>query len=230
MSDTRWYVDPDTGKVVKGKTTKSKGNTKNPTIRAEEFRNPSLAVFESRSPSRAPSNTTEPYNVGANSTPQRGGGGGGGNTYANMLKALQQLSQMSQQTINTSMDDLTKTLQAQTNPFAGFEAQNTQTTPELAGLLQSQGVSQDPLQQFAAAINAQNSGQAKAFGNLADTMGTIYTQGQQGMVTDVAQQRANLLNQLQGNIFGTGAQLMGKKSIPQNNIIQMLLASLKNRA
>jgi hypothetical protein len=231
MSETRWYVDPDTGKVVKGKTPKSKGRGRDTTIRAEEFRNPTLAEYELTSPSQAPSNTTDPYNTGANSTSTpRGGGGGGGNTYANMLKALQQLSQMSQQTINTSMDDLTRTLQAQTNPFSNFQAQSTQTTPELATLLQSQGVQQDPLQQYAAAINAQNTGQAKAFGNMTDVLSGIQTRGQEGMIADVGQQRANLLNALQGNIMGAGVGLMGKKTIPQNNIIQLLLAGLKNRA
>jgi hypothetical protein len=203
------------------------GNTGS--LRAEEFRNPTLAEYELRSPSQSPSDTTDPYNTGANSTPLTKGNGGG-NTYANMLKALQQLSQMSQQTINTSMDDLTRTLQAQANPFANFQAQNTQTTPELAALLQSQGVQQDPLQQYAAAINAQNSGQAKAFGNMADVLSGIQTRGQEGMIADVGQQRANLLNALQGNIMGAGVGLMGKKTIPQNNIIQLLLAGLKNRA
>lgn len=230
MAETRWYVDPDTGKVVKGKAAKSTGNSKNPTLRAEEFRNPTLATYEMRSPSQAPSDTTDPYNVGANSTPSTPKGGGGGNQYANMLKALKQLAQMSQGTINTSMDDLTKTLQAQTNPFADFQAQQTQTTPELASLLQSQGVSQDPLQQYAAAINAQNQGQAKAFGNMTDVLSRLQTQGQQGMISDVGQQRADLLNALQGNIFGAGVGLMGKKTIPQNNIVQLLLAGLKNRA
>jgi hypothetical protein len=230
MSETRWYVDPNTGEVVQGKTPKSKGRGRDTTIRAEEFRNPTLAEYESWSPSQAASDTTDPYNTGADSTRTPRRGGGGGNTYANMLKALQQLSQMSQQTINTSMDDLTKTLQAQTNPFANFQAQNTQTTPELATLLQSQGVQQDPLQQYAAAINAQNQGQATAYQNLAKTMGTLNTQNQQGMIADVGQQRANLLNALQGNIMGAGVGLMGKKTIPQNNIIQLLLAGLKNRA
>jgi len=204
------------------------GNTGS--LRAEEFRNPTLAEYELRSPSQSPSDTTDPYNTGANSTPTPRGGGGGGNTYANMLKALQQLSAMSQEGINSSMDSLTRTLQAQTNPFANFQAQQTQTTPELAALLQSQGVQQDPLQQYAAAINAQNTGQATAFQNLADTLGGFNTANQQGMIADAGQQRANLLNALQGNIMGAGVGLMGKKTIPQNNIIQLLLAGLKNRA
>jgi hypothetical protein len=157
------------------------------------------------------------------------GRGKGGSQYSNMLKALQQLSAMSQEGINSSMDSLTRTLQAQTNPFANFQAQQTQTTPELATLLQSQGVQQDPLQQYAAAINAQNTGQAKAFGNVADVLSGLQTRGQEGMIADVGQQRADLLNQLQGSVFGTGARLMGKQAPNRNAIVQMLLQAMGNR-
>ncbi len=162
--------------------------------------------------------------------PKPSAGAGGGNPYGNMLKALQQLSNISQGTINSSMDTLTQQLQAQANPFANFQAQQTQTTPELAQLLQSQGVSQDPLQQYAAAVNAQNQGQATAFQNMANTLGTLNTQAQQGMVGDVGQQRADLMNQLQGNILGVGSKLIGSKGIDRNAIVQMLLASMKGGA
>ena len=169
------------------------------------------------------------YNSTSSSlTPKTGAGGGAG--YASMLKALQQLSAMSQQGINDSMDSLTKTLQAQTNPFANFQAQQTQTTPGLEQLLQSQGVATDPLQQYASAINAQNTGQADAFNNIAKTLSGLNTTNQQGMIADVGQQRSDLLNQLQGNVFGTGARLMGKKAPDRNAIIQMILQSMKNRA
>jgi hypothetical protein len=157
------------------------------------------------------------------------GRGKGGSQYSNMLKALQQLSAMSQEGINSSMDSLTRTLQAQTNPFANFQAQNTQTTPELATLLQSQGVQQDPLRQYAAAINAQNTGQATAFQNIADTLGGFNTANQQGMIADAGQQRSDLLNQLQGSVFGTGARLMGKQAPNRNAIVQMLLQAMGNR-
>lgn len=157
-------------------------------------------------------------------------GGPGKDPYASMLNALQKLSAQSQQGINQSMDALTQTLQGQTNPFANFQAQQTQTSPDLAGLLQSQGVSTNPLQQYAAAINAQNTGQATAFQNLADTLGAFQRQNMQGAVADVGQQRADLLNQLQGNILGTGAALMGKKNVDRDAIARMLLASLSGKA
>lgn len=156
--------------------------------------------------------------------------GGGGANYKSMLDALQKLASMSQRGINQSMDTLTSTLQAQKNPFADFKAQQTETTPGLEQLLQSQGVSTDPLQQYASAINAQNTGQATAFQNVADTLSGLNTTNQQGMISDVGQQRADLLNQLQGSVFGTGAKLMGKKAPDRNAIIQMLLQSMKNRA
>lgn len=160
----------------------------------------------------------------------KGAGGGGSAGYGSMLDALKKLSTMSQGGVNQSMDALTQTLQQQANPFANFQAQQTQTGPDLAGLLQSQGVSADPLQQYAASINAQNQGQATAFQNLAGTLAGLQQQGMQGAVTDVGQQRADLLNQLQGNVLGVGAKLMGSKAIDRNAVVRMLLASMQNRA
>ena len=162
--------------------------------------------------------------------PGRGGGGDGGNPYAKLLQALTGLGDYAAGNINSSMDALTSTLQAQANPFANFTAQQTQTTPELSQLLQSQGVSQDPLQQFATAINAQNQGQATAFQNQANIMRDIYGANQTGSIGDVSQQRASLLNQLQGNVLGSGAKLLGgtgKKALDSNTIAQMLLSAMK---
>jgi hypothetical protein len=159
--------------------------------------------------------------------PSAGEGGRGGDPYARLLSILRGLGNSAAGNINTSMDALTQTLQAQANPFADYKAQQTQTTPELSQLLQSQGVSQDPLQQFAASINAQNQGQAAAFQNQANTMRDIYGANQAGSISDVAQQRSDLMAQLQGNLFGTGARLMGKQSPDRNAVLQMILQSMK---
>jgi hypothetical protein len=156
-----------------------------------------------------------------------GRGGKGGDPYARLMSTLRNLGNSAAGNINTSMDALTQTLQAQANPFADFKAQQTQTTPELSQLLQSQGVSQDPLQQFAASINAQNQGQAAAFQNQANVMRDIYGANQAGSISDVAQQRSDLMAQLQGNLFGTGARLMGKQSPDRNAVLQMILQSMK---
>jgi hypothetical protein len=213
-------------------STPTRSSTSSPSsLRAEEFRNPALAEAEVRSPSRAPSNTTQQRNIGAGSTPSPNtGGSGGGNNYNEMLNALSKLSTMSQGTINTSMDDLANSLRQQVNPFQNFQAQQTATTPELSQLLAAQGVNKNPLEQFASAINAQNTGQATAFNNLAGMLGGINTQMRNQNVTDIEQRRAELLNSLQGNIFGAGQQLMGKDNIQQGNIVRMLLAGLGNRA
>jgi hypothetical protein len=152
--------------------------------------------------------------------------GAGGNQYKNMLATLQKLGNYSAGNINESMNDLSSFLQGQKNPYANFQAQNTQTTPDFAQLLQSQGVNQDPLQQFASAINTQNRGQADAFQNQANTMRDIYGANQLGSVGDVESQRAQLINSLQANTFGTGAALMGKKAPDRNAIMQMILAML----
>lgn len=153
--------------------------------------------------------------------------GGGGDPYASLLKALTGLGDYAAGNINDSMNALNSTLQAQTNPFANFQAQNTSTTPELAQLLQSQGVATDPLQQYATAINAQNTGQANAFQNQANTMRDIYGANQQGSIADVGQQRADLLNQLQGNVLGAGKTLLGKNPANRNQVLQMILEAMK---
>lgn len=152
--------------------------------------------------------------------------GGKGAGYGKLFETLKQLGDYSAQGVNSSMDTLMKTLGEQSNPYAGFQAQQTATTPELSALLQSQGVSQDPLQQYAAAINAQNTGQANAFQNQANTMRDIFTASQQGAIQDTAAQRAQLLNSLQANTFGTGAALMGKKAPDRNAVMQMILAMM----
>lgn len=163
-------------------------------------------------------------NSGSNAS---GANGKGGDPYANLLKALTGLGNYAAGNVNDSMDALNKTLQAQTNPFADFKAQNTSTTPALAQLLQSQGVSQDPLQQFATAINAQNTGQADAFQSQANIMRDIYGANQRGSIADVGQQRADLLNQLQGNVLGAGKSLLGKKAPQRNSILNMILEAMK---
>lgn len=157
----------------------------------------------------------------------KAGGGKGGDPYTSLLNALRGLGDYAANNVNSSMDALMKTLGEQSNPYAGFQAQNTSTTPELAQLLQSQGVSQDPLQQYAAAINAQNMGQANAFQNQANTMRDIYGASQRGSIEDAAQQRADLLNQLQGNVLGAGKTLFGKKAPQRNSILNMILEAMK---
>lgn len=230
MAGKEWYVDKK-GNVKSRNQTKAKNTGDLPgSLRAAEFANPTLTQYEIGSPSQGPGDTTDATTIGKKSQNKPGGGGSGSAGYKSMLDALKKLSEMSQGTINQSMDTLTQRLQAQTNPFANMQIANTQTTPDFAQLLQSQGVSTDPLQQFAAAINTQNTGQADAFKNLAGTLSGFNEANQQGMISDVAQQRSDLLNALQGNIFGTGSSLIGNKNVNRNAITQMLLAAMKNRA
>lgn len=230
MAGKEWYVD-DKGNVKSRNQTKAKNTNKSQgSLRAAEFANPTYAQYEIGSPSQGPGDTTDATNLGVSSQGKPGKGGTGGNQYKSMLDALKKLSEMSQGTINQSMNTLTERLQAQANPFANVQVANTQTAPDFAKLLQSQGVSTDPLQQFASAINAQNTGQADAFKNLVGTLSGFNQTNQEGMISDVAQQRADLLNALQGNVFGTGSKLIKNKNVDRNAITQMLLAAIKNRA
>lgn len=230
MAGKEWYYDKKTKTVKSRNQTKAKNTGDLPgSLRAAEFANPTYAQYEIGSPSQGPGDTTDATNIGRDSQ-NKPGKGGAGDKYNSMLDALKKLSEMSQGTINQSMNTLTERLQAQANPFANMQIANTQTTPDFANLLKSQGVSTDPLQQFAAAINTQNTGQADAFKNLAGTLSGFNQINQEGMISDVAQQRADLLNALQGNIFGTGSKLIGNKNVDRNAITQMLLAAMKNRA
>lgn len=146
--------------------------------------------------------------------------------YEDLQSQLQGLYTDAGGQINTAMNALKSSLQAQANPYAGFQAQNVQATPQLSELLASQGVSANPLQQLAAATQAQNAGQASAFNNLVSSLGTIYGANQAGQISDVAAQRADLQNQLEQSRLGFGAQLNEKAMGQQQNLMTMLLTAL----
>lgn len=143
-----------------------------------------------------------------------------------LLAKLQEMYGQAQPQVNTAMDDLTGFLQKQTNPYAGLQAQTTQATPELSQLLQAQGVDQTPLQQMAAATQAQNTGQSNAFQNLIGSMQNMWTGNQAGQIQDVASQKANLQTQLQNSLLGAGTQLDTKAAAQQQNLMSMLLTAL----
>lgn len=128
--------------------------------------------------------------------------------------------------ITTAMDNLDTFLKGQTNPYANIQAQTTQVTPALNEMLQSQGVSTNPLQQLAAVTQAQNAGQATAFNNLIGTLSGIQSANQTGQLGDVAQQRADFQNQLTNSNLGYGAQLQQQASDKQQSLMTMLLTAL----
>lgn len=153
-------------------------------------------------------------------------GGSYGKPYDDLQTNLANLNQQASGTINSSMDALKTALQGQANPYANFQAQSTQVSPELSQLLASQGVPTTPLEQMAAATQAQNTGQATAFQNLVGSLGTIYGANQAGQISDVDAQRANLQNMLAQQAQGMGAQLAEKKQGRQSELLTMLLSSL----
>lgn len=217
-------------------------------IRAAEYGNPELAIYENL-PFKGPTDTTSDETFSYDDTTadgKTGAGGGGlsaldrytrqlqamltGGTYRKPFETLQaQLQGMYTNAgtqVNTAMDDLNTFLKGQTNPYAGLQAQATQVTPALSELLQSQGVSTNPLQQLAAVTQAQNTGQTTAFNNLMSTLSNIQSAGQAGQITDVAQQRADLQNQLTNSNLGYGAQIAEKGTDRQKELMTMLLTAL----
>lgn len=217
-------------------------------IRAAEYGNPQLAIYENL-PFKGPASTTSDETFSYNDTTadgKTGTGGGGlsaldrytqqlqamltGGTYRKPYEDLQtQLGTMysgAGKQVTSSMDELNKFLTGQTNPYANVKAQETQVTPALSELLQSQGVSTNPLQQLAAVTQAQNAGQATAFNNLMSSLGGIYGANQTGQISDVAQQRADLQNQLTNSNLGYGAQIQQKAMDQQQSLMKMLLTAL----
>ena len=100
--------------------------------------------------------------------------------------------------------------QNMTNPFANVQAQNAVADPVLAGLLEQQGVSAEPLQgEVAAAREAAQLGGGQ-FQNLLDVMSGLQSAGLQSRQAE--QGLANLFAQqaLEANRAGYGQQLLGR--------------------
>jgi hypothetical protein len=100
--------------------------------------------------------------------------------------------------------------QNMTNPFANVQAQNAVADPALAGLLEQQGVSGEPLQaEVAAAREAAQVGGGQ-FQNLLNVMSGLQTAGLQSRQSE--QGLANLFAQqaLEANKAGYGQQLLGR--------------------
>jgi|LakMenEpi03Aug12_release.lakeMendotaPanAssembly.Ray.scaffolds.fasta_scaffold34067_3 hypothetical protein len=100
--------------------------------------------------------------------------------------------------------------QNMTNPFANVQAQTGVADPALAGLLEQQGVSGEPLQaEVAAAREAAQVGGGQ-FQNLLNVMSGLQTAGLQSRQSE--QGLANLFAQqaLEANKAGYGQQLLGK--------------------
>lgn len=143
-----------------------------------------------------------------------------------LMQQLQTQYQAATPQINTAYENLISQLQGQTNPYANMQAVTTQATPELQQLLQSQGVSTDPLQQFATALNTQNQGQATAFQNLINNMSGIQSANQTGMINAARAQQANALAALEGQRAAYGTQLESQAAGQQQNFMEMLLNAI----
>jgi hypothetical protein len=153
-------------------------------------------------------------------------GGGYKKPFDDLTAQLNTMGQQAEGTVNTSMDQLRTFLQGQTNPFQGMTAQQTAVQPGLAALLQSQGVSADPLQQYANTVNTQNAGAANSTQGVMDTLRGIYGANQTGALADVETNRANLQSQLGASRMGMGAQIGQQATSQQQQIMQMLLQAI----
>lgn len=155
-----------------------------------------------------------------------------------LQQLLGNIATQSEGTINTSAQALQSMLQGQQNPYANFQAQAAQATPQLQQLLEAQGAQTDPLAQFVAATNMANQAQAGAFQNIAGTAGNAWQQGQQQMLGSVEAQRladiANMGNMrqqqeiaLQQQLAGFQQQAAASKEQSRMQMMQMLLAAIQ---
>lgn len=143
-----------------------------------------------------------------------------------LMARLSAMYAPAESSVNTAMDSLVASLQAQQNPYAGFQAAQAQVPVQLQDFLAAQGVSSQPVQDFANTLQAQNAGQAAAYQNLANMLGGIYGANQAGAIGDVNVQRADLLNQLAQSRLGYGAQLESQAQKQQQQYLQMLMQAL----
>ena len=129
--------------------------------------------------------------------------------------------------INSAYDNLSAALSKQVNPYAEMKPETVQATPQLNELLKSQGVSTTPLEQLAAVTQAQNSGQAAAYKNLIDSLGTMWNAGQTQQQQNIDTLRNQALQALTGNAFAYGGKMLAKdkkKTIDQSALIQLINA------
>jgi len=153
-------------------------------------------------------------------------GGGYRQPYDDLISQLNTMGGQAQSTIDSSMNSLETLLKGQANPFANFQAAQTQVNPELTTLLQSQGVESTPLQQYATAVNAQQAAQSDAFTNMMSGLSGIYDTQQAGRIADVGINRANLQSGLANSQMGMGAAV-GQQALGQrNDLMQLLLDAL----
>lgn len=124
---------------------------------------------------------------------------------ADLLRQLGIAGGAAESQIGSAMNQLSSYLKAnQVNPYANFQVAGAPTgeaaiAPGMRDLLATQGVSAQPLEQFAQATGQQNQAQADAFANIARIMAATTAQDNAARLADVEAQRAGALTGLAGN-------------------------------
>lgn len=140
-----------------------------------------------------------------------------------LLGELQKQYSAATPTINSAVDALKAQITGQVNPYVNMQAQTVQVTPQLQQLLESQGASTTPLQEFASTLQAQNQGQTTAFNNLAQQLGGAFETGRAGQLTGADAMRAQALAALEGARAGYGTQLESQAATARNDLLGLLL-------
>jgi hypothetical protein len=143
-----------------------------------------------------------------------------------LLNLLSQQYGASTPVINTAVDALKAQIAGQVNPYANIQAEATQVTPQLQQLLESQGVSTTPLQEFATTLQSQSEGQAAAFNNLAQQLAAGFEGSRTGQMTGAESQRAALLGALENARNLYSSQIESQALQRRQNIEQLLLDAI----
>lgn len=147
-----------------------------------------------------------------------------------LLANLAQQYQASSPVVNASIDALRSQISGMQNPYENIQVQTAQASPQLQQLLESQGVSATPLQEFGAALQAQNQGQAAAFGNLAQQLASGFEQSRGTQLTGAESQRAALLSALENARNTYASQLESQAMQRRQGIEQLLLDAIAKGA
>lgn len=143
-----------------------------------------------------------------------------------LMAKLTEMYGGAQTQVNTALDNLNQFFAGQANPYAGFQAQQAQVSPQLTEFLASQGAATDPLSQLAAVRQQEATNQAGAFQNLANTLSQLQAGQMAGRAGDVAQQRASMLAALESARAGYGTEIEKSAFDRQNRLLEMLLAGV----
>jgi hypothetical protein len=132
--------------------------------------------------------------------------------------------------INQSIDALRGLIESQQNPYAGLQAQVSEVSPQLAQLMESQGLSTDALGQFASVLGSQAQERGNAYNEMVARMASAEDAARQRMLAGAESQRTNLLAGLEGSRAGLASQIEAQAVGERNRLEELMLQAIAQGA